>query len=56
MTSSFVGPEADALVAGYQRAYLAGAILLVAGAGLALVLLRGVSIRTGDGPEASARR
>jgi hypothetical protein len=49
-TASFAGPAPEALVAGYQRAYLAGAILLAAGAVLSAVLLRGVSIKTGDGP------
>jgi EmrB/QacA subfamily drug resistance transporter len=49
-TASFVGPQAEALVAGYQRAYLAGAILLAVGALLALLLLRRVAIRTGDAP------
>jgi MFS family permease len=49
-TASFAGPAPEALGAGYQRAYLAGAILLAAGAVLSAVLLRGVSIKTGDGP------
>ena len=49
-TASYVGPKAEALVAGYQLAYLAGAILLACGAVLAAILLRGVVIRTGDDP------
>jgi MFS family permease len=50
VTRSFDGPAPEALVAGYQRAYLAGAILLAAGAILSAVLLRGVTIRTGGEP------
>jgi EmrB/QacA subfamily drug resistance transporter len=49
-TASFAGPAPEALVAGYQRAYLAGAILLAVGAVLSAVLLRGVAIKTGDEP------
>ena len=49
-TASFTGPAPEALVAGYQVAYLAGAILLAAGALLSAVLLRGVTIRTAGGP------
>jgi len=49
-TASFGGPPEAALVAGYQRAYLAGAVLLAVGAALAYWLLRGASIKTGDRP------
>ena len=49
-TASFGGTPAAAAVAGYRAAYLAGAILLAVGAGLALWLLRGVAIKTGDRP------
>jgi MFS family permease len=49
-TASFGEVTPEALVSGYQRAYLIGAILLAAGAALALGLLRRVAIRTGDEP------
>jgi len=52
-TASLAGPAPEALVAGYQRAYLAGAILLAAGAILASVLLRGVTIKTAGDPIAA---